>query len=176
MLNRAYNITSNYFNFDKEINELIVYFTKNFYPKPVFFRILKNFLFDKYTSKALNYDVPKQIRYIKLPYYGKMSFNCRNRLNKLLNNAFPSIDFRFIFTNDFKISNFFRIKDKIPDKVCSNICYKFTCPGCNTRYVGCSTRAFHIRIMEHTGKSYRNGQTLQFSPWWSWCQGSCCGC
>ena len=94
LLNRAYNITSSYLNFDKEINELIVYFTQNFYPKPVFYRILKNFLFDKYTTKALNYDVPKQIRYIKLPYYGKMSFNCRNRLNKLLNNTFPSIDFR----------------------------------------------------------------------------------
>ena len=93
-----------------------------------------------------------------------MSFNCRNRLNKLLNNAFPSIDLRFIFSNDSKISKFFRIKDKILDKVCSNICYKFTCPGCTNRYVGCSTRAFHFRIMDQNGKSYRTGQTLQSPP------------
>ena len=130
----------------------------------MFYKILKDFLFSKYTSKPLNFQVPKQIRYIKLPYYGRLSFNCRNRLQKLLNNAFPAIDFRYVFTNDFKIANFFRFKDVIPDKICSNICYKFTCPGCNTRYVGCSTRAFHIRKMEHIGASFRTGQKLQSPP------------
>ena len=164
LFNRAYNLTSDYFNFDKENNDLLTYFKKNFYPKPVFYKTLKNFLFNKYTPKPLNFDVPKQIKYIKLPYYGKLSFNCRNRLNKILNSAFPAVEFRYVFTNNFKISNFFSFKDKIPDKICSNICYKFTCPGCNTRYVGCSTRAFHIGIKEHTGVSYRTGQKLHSPP------------
>ena len=81
-----------------------------------------------------------------------------------MENAIPSTNFRFIFTNDFKIGNFFRIKDRIPDKVCSNICYMFSCPNCNVRYVGCSSRSFHIRIMEHTGKSHRTGQKLHSPP------------
>ena len=68
------------------------------------------------------------------------------------------------FSNDFKIGTFFRVKDKIPDKACSNICYKFTCPGCNARYVGCSTRALYIRMMEHAGKSFRTNQKLHSPP------------
>ena len=165
LLYRAYNLTSDYFNFDSEINKLLEYFTvKNLFPKPIFFKVLRDFLYKKYTSNNPDYNVPKQIKYVKLPFYGKLSFNCKKRLNKILNNAFPSIDFRFIFVNDFKIQNIFRVKDRIPDKVCSNVCYKFVCPGCNARYVGCSTRAFHIRAMEHTGRSFRTGLSLHSPP------------
>ena len=47
LLNRAYNLTSNYFSFDKEVNDLLTYFTKNLYPKTMFYKILKDFLFSK---------------------------------------------------------------------------------------------------------------------------------
>ena len=165
LLNRAYNLTSDYFNFHCEIEKLLKYFTtNNLFPKPIFFKVLKDFLYSKFTSRISNDSVPKQVKYVKLPFYGKVSFNCKKRLKKILNNAFPSIDFRFVFINDFKISSFFRIKDKIPDKVCSEICYKFTCPSCNARYVGCSNRAFHIRMMEHAGRSFRTGQGLHSPP------------
>ena len=63
-----------------------------------------------------------------------------------------------------RLKVFFRLEDKIPDNVCSSICYKFTCPSCNAGYVGCSNRAFHIRVMEHTGKSFRTGQPLRSPP------------
>ena len=165
LLNRAYNLTSNYFNFHSEIDKLLEYFTvKNLYPKPVFFKVLKDFLYRKYTPRNSSTCVAKQIKYVKLPFYGSLSFNCRKRLKKILGNSFPSFDFRFVFVNNFKISSFFKVKDRIPDKVCSNICYKFVCPSCNARYVGCSTRAFHIRLMEHTGRSYRTGQKLLSPP------------
>ena len=164
LLNRAYNLTSDYLSFHDEINKLLEYFIKNCYPKQLFFKILKEFLFKKYTSKIQQFDVPRQVKYVKLPFYGKLSFNCRKRLQRILSINFPSIHFKFVFSNDFKIGTFFRIKDKIPDKACSNICYKFTCPGCNARYVGCSTRAFYIRTMEHAGKSFRTGQNLHSPP------------
>ena len=60
-----------------------------------------------HSQESANISVPKQIKYIKLPFYGKLSFNLRNRLNRILNNAFPSIDFRFVFIDDFEICNFF---------------------------------------------------------------------
>ena len=68
---------------------------------------MKDFLYSKFTSRISNDSVPKQVKYVKLPFYGKVSFNCKKRLKKILNNAFPSIDFRFVFINDFKISSFF---------------------------------------------------------------------
>ena len=160
LLHRAYNLTSSYINFHKEVEELLSYFKKNCYPPTMFYKILKQFLFKRYIEKPIRFDVPKEIIYIKVPFYGKISFNIRNKLQKLLNNSFQSMDFRFVFVNNFRIGTFFNIKDKIPDKVCSNICYEFICPSCNARYVGCSTRAFHIRVLEHAGKSYRTNQIL----------------
>ena len=74
------------------------------------------------------------------------------------------IFFKIIFTNDFKISNFFNFKDKVPDSVTSNLVYQFDCPGCVSRYIGCSTRAFKIRVMEHIGRSHRTGMILQKPP------------
>ena len=77
---------------------------------------------------------------------------------------FPGIEFRIIFTNEFKISDYFNFKDKIPDGIRSNICYLFTCPQCSLRYIGCSTSAFNVRIFEHLGKSIRTNSLLAKPP------------
>ena len=101
-----------------------------------------------------------------MPFYGKLSFELRKNLNKVLRVNFPAIDFRIIFTNDLKIKSYFKLKDTIPDSICSNIVYQFDCPHCPVRYVGCSSRAFRSRIFEHMGKSIRTGRILnrqQFS-------------
>ena len=37
------------------------------------------------------------------------------------------------FINDLKAGDFFKVKDRIPEKVCSNIFYMFTCPNCNVK-------------------------------------------
>ena len=86
-----------------------------------------------------------------------MSFNCINILRILLNNDFLAIESNYVFTNDSKIN-------KIPDKSFSNICYRFTSSVCNTMYVGFLKRAFHVRIMEHTGICFTTGQKLYSSP------------
>ena len=44
--------------------------------------------------------------------------------------------------------------------MCSNIVYKFSCPCCNARYVGCSSRHLKIRVFEYMGKSYRTRNYL----------------
>ena len=43
----------------------------------------------------------------------------------------------------------FSVKDTIPSGLRSRVVYKFTCAGCNTRYIGETIRHFSTRINEH---------------------------
>ena len=157
-------MSSSYLNFHKEVEFLKDYFHKNNYPIDKYFSILKSFLHSKFNEKPCYQGAHKLVKYIKLPFYGKPSYNSRRKLLKLLRSSFPCIDFRVILTNSFKISNFFTYKDRVPDSVTSNLVYEFCCPDCGSRYIGCSTRAFKVRVMEHMGRSHRTGTLLQKPP------------
>ena len=160
LLHRAYDICSDYFILHLEFEFLKRYFTNNNYSINIFFKVLKNFMYDRRKDKASKMDVPKMVQYIKLPFYGKVSYDLRKKLNQHLKYNFPAIDFRFVFSNNFTIGSFFNAKDKIPNAVCSKIVYEFSCPSCPARYIGCTTRSFKIRIFEHIGKSFRTGMYL----------------
>ena len=41
-------------------------------------------------------------------------------------------------------------KDKIPNTLRSNLVYEFTCPGCNSSYIGKTERNLAIRLSEHS--------------------------
>ena len=164
LLNRGYDTCSNYFAFHEEVEFLKSYFTRNNYKTDTFYEILRSFLTQRRAEKSTKLTAPKMIRYIKLPFYGKPSYDFRKKINYILRKDFPAIDFRFVFTNNFTIGSFFKIKDKIPDSVCSNIVYEFECPSCGARYLGCSSRAFRCRVLEHIGKSFRTGEFLNRMP------------
>ena len=166
LLNRAYSICSNNLLLHQEFKKLENYFLANNYCYDMFQKVLKVFLWSKYKRKEKVFDVPKLVKYIKLPFLGKVSYDLRKQLNKTLQSSFPAVNFRIIFSNELRIRSFFRVKDIIPDDVCSNIVYKFECPCCPARYVGCSSRSFRSRIFEHIGKSVRTGRylnSMQFS-------------
>ena len=104
------------------------------------------------------------VQYMKLPYYGRISYDLRKKLSMHLRRNLPAIDFKFVFKNDFTIGSFFSVKDKVPDSVCSRVVYEFNCPSCSARYIGCTTRSFKIRTLEHIGKSFRTGLYLSKMP------------
>ena len=61
----AYDLTSNYLSFHNEIKSLLKYYTvNNSYPKPIFYKVLKSSLFNKYIPRSPDICVPKQIKYI----------------------------------------------------------------------------------------------------------------
>ena len=98
--------------------------------------------------------------YIKLPYYGHLSFVIRKRLSQLLKHHYPNNDFRFVFTNSYTIKSFFPYKDIIPVGLIPNVVYQYTCSLCNQRYVGETKRNLSLRIAEHKGRSPRTGAIL----------------
>ena len=105
LINRAYSICSSYSTFDLEMKYLHRYFLENSYLSTTFYKILRNFLDNKFTPKPKVPTVKKDIRYLKLPFYGNESFKIRNSFNDILRESFPQIKFNFIFTNKHTIGS-----------------------------------------------------------------------
>lgn len=165
LLERAYGICSDNFTLHEEFSKLKEYFITNNYNSNLFHKMVNKFLCKKREPQGtVMIEASKLIKYIKMPFYGKISCDFRKSLNNVLKNNFPAINFKIIFTNEFRIGSFFNHKDRMPDLMCSNIVYKFTCPSCTAGYIGCSSRSFKIRIFEHLGKSYRSGRLLNTMP------------
>ncbi|MEL6606368.1 MAG: reverse transcriptase domain-containing protein [Cyanobacteria bacterium J06614_10] len=164
LLNRAYDICSTFELLHNEIETLKTYFLGNNYSQSIFYKTVKDFLYKKRRDDIPICTVPKMVKYIRLPFYGRSSYELRKKINKILKYSFPAVNFKIIFTNNYTIGSFFRIKEKLPDSVCSNVVYEFNCPSCSARYLGCTTRSFNIRVLEHIGKSFRTGQYLNKMP------------
>ena len=77
LLNRAYNISSNYLVLHEEIEKLRSYFINNHYKSETFFKIVREFLSAKFSIITTHHSVPKLVKYVKLPFYGKVSFTLR---------------------------------------------------------------------------------------------------
>ncbi|XP_069977196.1 uncharacterized protein [Penaeus vannamei] len=160
LINRAYNICSTWASFHDEVSFLSKYFTTNGYPSYLFYKALRKFLSQKFNPKPASATVNKDIKYIKLPYMGGLSFDLRKSLNKILRRCYPQISFRFVFYNNNTVGNFLKNKEMCNSELCSNVVYLFTCPSCQARYVGSTSRWLRHRILEHKGKSIRTGLQL----------------
>ena len=120
---------------------------------------ISNFLNNVFCPNTDNSNT-ENITYIKLPYYGHLSFEIRKRLSKLFKQYYPDATFRFIFTNSYTIKSYFPYKDRVPVKLIPNIIYQYTCSMCNHRYIGETKRNLSLRIAEHKGISPRTGHAI----------------
>lgn len=124
------------------------------------YTFIRNFLNKKLHPSCRIITVERDLKYIKLPFYGSISLSVRSRLRRLLQQCYPQVDFRYIFVNTNTIGSYFKFKDKVPTPLCSNVVYMYNCSSCNAGYVGSSIRNFKIRILEHRGLSFRTGLPL----------------
>ena len=155
LLNRAYNITTTWKSFHEEITFLNTFFKNNNFPLHIVSNQVRSFLNYKCNQKSPVPTVPRDVKYIKLPFYGHTSYKIRKELLNTLKHAYPAINFRIIFNNTFTIGSLFKFKDEIPTMLQSNVCYKYECSGCNAGYIGSTIRNLHTRICEHIGISNR---------------------
>lgn len=91
---------------------------------------------------------------------GRLSFEVRKQLRTLLQNNYPQMKFTFVFNNSNTIANFLKQPTRCHSDVCSNVVYLSTCPDCQVRYVGSTSRWLRHRILEHKGRSFRTGLPL----------------
>ena len=161
LVHRAFRLCSSWSKFHEELSVLNLFFKRNCFPSHIFFKTVKNFLDNLFIPKQPNFNVPKKVMYVSLPYLGNVSAFLKQELNLTLNKLYPYVKFNFVFKNPMTIGSLFRFKDSLPDLMRSCIIYKFTCPKCNFgSYVGCTSRMLKVRIDSHRGVSHRTGNTL----------------
>lgn len=83
--------------------------------------------------------------YMPIPYFG--SDNIFEKRIKSTIKYFTGINLRLAFSSS-KISDFFQIKDKIPNAIQSRVVYKFCC-DCGQSYIGETFRHLTTRVGEH---------------------------
>ena len=161
LLVRASNISSTFTALNKELIFLKKYFCSNGYPEQVVYRQIQNFI-QKITHPPLSVDtVAKRKFFCTLPFTGTQTEKLKRELNSLLQEIFPQIDIKLIFVNKSTIANFFPFKERLPMNLKSSVIYEYSCARCASgTYVGSTTRATHMRISEHRGRSFRTGRLL----------------
>lgn len=161
LLFRAFSLCSDWFQFHKEISFLQTYFAKNSYPAKVFSASVKSFLDNIFKPKGPNFDVPKKVMYVSLPFSTNSSV-IKQDLCKTLESLYPYVKFNFIFMNPLRLGNLFKFKDSLQELMRSRIVYQYNCPKCNSgMYVGCTKRLLRVRIDSHKGVSHRTGASLR---------------
>ena len=91
-------------------------------------------------------DQSRKVLYFKLPYLGQQSIVLKAKIKNLCEKFCKNVDVRLAFQS-FKLCSLFGKKDRLPLK--SHVVYKFICAGCNSCYVGYTTRHFDTRVHEH---------------------------
>ena len=148
LIDRVFRINNTSSGFDQDLKHLFWILKRNCYPEQFIQRVKKDYL----DAKNINQLEPnesineRKVVYFKLPYLGQQSVALKSKIKKLCKKFCANTDIQLAF-QAFKLSNFFSKKDKLPFK--SHVVYKFNCSGCNSCYVGFTTRHFQTRVNEH---------------------------
>ena len=154
LVDRIYKINNSWLTLDHDINELHDILMKNQFPRNLIDKYIKSYLNNQLAPKSAPVDESTRVskmRYIKLPYVGSLSGITQLKINRIIKNYCKDVSIKLVFTS-FKVSSYFTCKDALPSDIKSGVVYKFTCAGCNTSYIGETSRHISIRIADHLGK------------------------
>jgi len=161
LMHRAYEICSNFNLMHEEFSKIKNILLKNGFTSKLFDATLKSFLNKKYVAQTKPTHVEKRKIAVILPFYGSMSIFMRNYMRRFLSKIYPQINFSFVFLTVEKIGSHFRVKDRFPIALTSNVVYQYNCHCCDAIYIGKTSRLFGIRHAEHTGISIRTNKPVR---------------
>ena len=150
LLHRAYNISSNWSVFTKEVSFLEKIFVNNAYPSQFFATCVNRFLTKKFDPQSDRTQplVERMETIFVVPYIGQASVIFGNKLCKLFKTRFL-IDIKIVYTT-FKIKNYFSLKCRTPLPLLANVVYRFQCSrDVNLTYIGKTKRHLTTRVREH---------------------------
>ena len=164
LLDRSYNICSNYASFHQEILFLKFVWYINSFPLFLIDKCVKKFLDNFFIKKKKIKDssTKKEIT-ISLEFLGKMSLQVKRQLIEIFRTCNKDIKLNLVFMSSVGMSNAFRFKDQIPKCLNSMQLYKFTCNTCNSVYIGKTKRHYLVRQFEHLGSSVFANKALRYS-------------
>ena len=162
LVHRGFLISSTYLKMHLEFEFLKKLFISNGYPKRLIDKIIKDYLIKKFSPNII-FTVPKKSIFVKLPFFGPQSDKMKQEIQSIVQKSYNHLNLKIVFVNDYKISSFFRFKDKVPFLLSSNIIYEYKGECCQTsHYIGSTKRNLHHRIAEHTGISSRTGRHFKY--------------
>ena len=113
------------------------------------------------TSGTNEKEKSKKTIQIILPFLGTVTGKVERSLQKALKTHLPNYKINVISRASTRLSNLFSFKDKIPSYLNHCVVYKFTCGGCNSTYIGQTTRHIKTRFSEHLGISALTSQPVK---------------
>ena len=155
LVERAFRINNTWKHFHNDLNDVKNILLKNGYPSHIFDKIIKTKIETLKIGSPKKQDDRKNTRCFKLPFLGKQSQNLNKKLLTLSKKYCKSVSFKIAFTST-KIKSFFSAKDSLPSYLKSFVIYKFKCAGCNSCYIGETTRHLDVRIDEHLRKDKKS--------------------
>ena len=160
LLNRCFNLSSDFFKFHHEVDKLKKSLSKNAYPQKFIDKCIQKFVNNMFIQRLQIPSVPKKKLIIILPYLGNMFQIVKTRLTKAMNKHMKFCKLRVIFQTNNKLRNYFRFKDSVHESGRSNLIYKFSCGSCTASYIGKTYRHFKVRVSEHQSVSPGTGKPL----------------
>ena len=136
------------------------YYSNNHFPSSIFWSTVKKFMNKVCNPPPPSMNVPKDRRYLSLPYLGHHSYVLRNKLQSVFRAYFPQINVQIILSNRTTIGSLFPVKERLPFTLRSNVIYEYKCEDCGSSYVGSTTRCLYERMCEHMGISFLTGRKV----------------
>ena len=161
LVHRTFKINTNT-GLNKDLNKLSEIFKRNCFPSHFIDKITKQYLRtpgQNPNKNVSNNTENTNIHYLKLPYTGNYSRLTQIKIRQLCKCFCKDLNIKLVFST-FKIKTFFRFKDQIPTALKSFVVYEFTCAGCNSRYIGETSRHFSMQIKEHTSITLPTAKTI----------------
>ena len=156
MIDRSFKICNNWNSFHNDIENIKSNLIRNSYQLFLIYKVIKKYLDFKFSSNQTQLKDKSEVHHFKLPYVSNLSHHIKNKLSKL-GKEFCKENFKIkLVFNSFKIKNYFAYKNPIPNDFKSFPVYKFTCPSCNSSYIGETFRHFKTRIEEHIQKDNKS--------------------
>ena len=157
---RFLSLCLDFVKFYCEINTLKSILYKNINPRDFVDKYTKEFL-DRILNaqNCSKFNAQNWIDY--MPYFGKMSFQIRIKINRVMENKLPNCNLRIAFRIKCKLINFFTFKDKIPVSFSLDIVYKRRCGGWNTTYYGKTSVILELECVNTFGVPAFTGKTVK---------------
>ena len=128
-------------------------FQRNGYSKSFIDKLFKKFLGRLRIIKPTSATVEKKVLHFVLPYLGPIGSEVTTKTRNAMKNTLNYFKLQVIFKNERKISNMFRIKDRVPNDLVSGVVYEYTGERCNSSYYGETERRLKVKPGEHMGIS-----------------------
>ena len=161
LLNRCFNLSSDFLKLHHEVGKLKKLLSKNPYPQKFIDKCIQKFFNNNFIQRLQIPAVPKKGIIITLPYLGTMSQIAKTMLIKTMNKHMKSCKLRDFFEIDNRLRNYFCLKDSVHETLWSHLIYKFSCGSCTASCIGKTYRKFKVRASEDQGVFARTGKSVK---------------